>query len=164
VSLLSLHAAKGLEFDTVFLTGMEEGLLPHFRSLDSAGAVEEERRLCYVGITRARVRLYLTYAQMRTIAGNAATGGPSRFLADIGTANMTLKTSSTAIHRPRLSGAEVGDRVVHTRWGMGTVSDISGIGTAALATIEFEQVGTKRVQLCHAPLRRVVENDELALG
>ncbi len=83
VTLMTLHAAKGTEFPVVFLAGVEEGLLPHSRSLFEKESLEEERRLAYVGITRAKVKLFLTYASSRLIFGQSQVNGPSRFLADI---------------------------------------------------------------------------------
>jgi len=80
---MTVHAAKGLEFDTVFMIGMEEGLLPHSRSIDDPAEMEEERRLCYVGITRAKNRVYLIYARVRRIYGSTQINNPSRFITDI---------------------------------------------------------------------------------
>lgn len=83
VTLMTLHAAKGLEFDTVFLVGLEEGLFPHSMSMNSRDELEEERRLCYVGITRAKKKLYLTYAKDRLFFGSRSSSLPSRFLSEI---------------------------------------------------------------------------------
>ncbi|HEX6508973.1 MAG TPA: ATP-dependent helicase, partial [Chloroflexota bacterium] len=152
VNLISLHAAKGLEFSTVFLVGLEEGLLPHRRSLERREDVDEERRLCYVGMTRARDRLYLSYAQMRMLAGSGVTGQPSRFIGEIGPQNMVLKISRTAQLKPRLPEVGPGDRVMHPRWGAGTVERVEGQGRDTLTTIHFDRAGRQRLQLCHAPL------------
>lgn len=155
VRLMSLHAAKGLEFDVVFVAGMEEGLLPHQRSLDSKRDIAEERRLCYVGMTRARQTLYLTYARTRMLGGRALLGTPSRFIAEMGPGNVTQVSTSRSRAHPRLSRVDMGDRVYHTRWHEGTVIDVEGTGRETLVTIHFDGVGGKRLQLCHAPLRRV---------
>ena len=93
MTLITLHQAKGLEFPVVFIVGMEEGILPHFRSFDDPGQMEEERRLCYVGITRAKRRVYLVRAFRRNLMGSSMVAGPSRFLQDI---PARLVTSSSA--------------------------------------------------------------------
>ncbi len=159
--LLSLHAAKGLEFEAVFITGLEEGLLPHTKSLHRGADVEEERRLCYVGITRAQRRLYLSYARQRSLAGSAVTGQPSRFLEEIGTNNMTLEASTARSARARLSSTYPGARVSHARWGSGTVTMVEGDAAGGLATIRFDSVGEKRLQLRHAPLRQITEGGDV---
>ena len=98
VSLMTLHAAKGLEFNTVFLVGMEEGLFPHSRTLLDRSEMEEERRLCYVGITRARENLFLTYARKRLFFGARTTGVVSRFVSDIPESLFQLKISSSFVN------------------------------------------------------------------
>ena len=105
--LLTLHSAKGLEFDTVFIVGMNEGLLPHNRSFDDPDGMEEERRLCYVGVTRAKNRLYLAHTFRRTVYGSSELGEPSRFLSDI---PARLKTKADEC-KPRQTRLELG------RWG-----------------------------------------------
>lgn len=155
VALMSLHAAKGLEFPVVFLPGLEEGLLPHRRSLNDDEALEEERRLCYVGMTRAASRLYLSYTHTRLLGGQALIGHPSRFLAEMGHPNVTLRLSRRASTKPRLSSVALGDRVMHPRWKAGTVTAVEGSGRDTLITILFDFAGRQRLQLCHAPLQRL---------
>ena len=152
VDVMSLHTAKGLEYRVVFLAGMEEGLLPHTRSLQRPVDVEEERRLCYVGMTRAKELLYLSYAQARLFGGHGTTGQPSRFIQEIGLHNMVLKVTPANRIKPRLATTRTGDRVRHTRWGTGTVEGVEGAGRDTLATILFDTGGRRRLQLCHAPL------------
>jgi DNA helicase-2/ATP-dependent DNA helicase PcrA len=154
VRLMTLHAAKGLESNVVFMPGLEEGLLPHRRSLDSDAAIEEERRLCYVGMTRARELLYLSYTHGRTLGSQIVLGQPSRFIGEMGQANVTLKLSGPARSRPRLHSVHPGQRVTHTRWGEGTVVLAEGEGRDTMVTIHFDRFGPQRIQLCHTPLRR----------
>lgn len=151
VSLMTLHGAKGLEFPVVFISGLEEGLLPHRRSLDWDPEVEEERRLCYVGMTRAMRRLYLTYAHARLHSGSSSNGHPSRFIAEVAPGLMDMEVSPKRRARPRLASAAVGDAVTHPRWRHGVVRKVEGSGRETLVTVEFE-AGTRRLQLCHAPL------------
>lgn len=154
ISLMSLHAAKGLEFDAVFLVGLEEGVLPHRRSLDSESGVREERRLCYVGVTRSRHRLYLSWARARLLGGSALFGTPSRFIGEMGVSNVRVRSSTQLIAHPRLDHVVTGERVSHARWGEGTVLAMQGEGSERLAVIEFDGAGRQRLQLCHAPLIR----------
>jgi DNA helicase-2/ATP-dependent DNA helicase PcrA len=154
VSLMTLHAAKGTEFGSVFITGVEEGLLPHQRSLDRNADIEEERRLCYVGMTRAMDRLYLSYAHTRLLAGRSSIGHPSRFIGEVTPELITVKVSAKRRARPRLAFASVGDAVAHPRWRNGIVRQVEGSGRDTLVTVEFES-GTRRLQLCHAPLTRL---------
>jgi DNA helicase-2/ATP-dependent DNA helicase PcrA len=153
-----LHTAKGLEFPVVFLVGVEEGLLPHRRSLDRDEEVEEERRLCYVGMTRAKEALYLSYAHARLIGGQAALGHPSRFLGEIGHANVAFRASPRAATKPRLASVKLGERVRHPRWDTGTVIQLEGQGRDTLVTIAFDAGARQRVALCHAPLERIAED------
>lgn len=155
VHLMSLHAAKGLEFDVVFLTGLEEGLLPHRRSLDSVPGVEEERRLCYVGMTRAREMLYLSYAHARLLGGQFQIGHVSRFVAEMGRGNVALRVSPTVSARPRLAAVTPGERVTHPRWHDGTVEAVEGTGRDTMVRIAFDDGTTQTVQLRHAPLTRL---------
>jgi DNA helicase II / ATP-dependent DNA helicase PcrA len=158
VSLLTLHAAKGLEFETVLLIGVEEGLLPHGRNLDKDEALEEERRLCYVGMTRARDRLLLSWAQSRQVFGRRSSSRPSRFLAEIRSHGGRLsqvalpaRAASTPItteRQPSGSGGLVyrpGLVVRHALFGSGTVLRVDGQGEDAKLTVSFSMVGTKRL-------------------
>ncbi len=175
VSLMTLHTAKGLEYPAVFLIGMEEGIFPHSRTLGEPLELEEERRLCYVGITRARRFLYLTHAWSRTLWGRTMPGMPSRFLAEVpedlvrevgggrifGSGSLGTRSvgSARADAQRAASGAEslglvAGDHVVHERWGPGVVLDTKGDGDRAQATVRFASVGQKTLLLCAAPLRR----------
>ncbi|TDA67489.1 MAG: DNA helicase PcrA [Clostridia bacterium] len=156
VTLMTLHTAKGLEFPVVFLTGMEEGVFPHARSLEDMAELEEERRLCYVGMTRARERLYLTRAASRTLYGRAQTNPPSRFLNEI--PEVLLERVGADFFRggAALAGAYApGDRVEHARWGEGVVVGVDGSGPEAVVVVEFPQYGMKQLLLSMAPLRKV---------
>jgi DNA helicase-2/ATP-dependent DNA helicase PcrA len=106
VTLITLHAAKGLEFPVVFIVGMDEGILPHSRSLEDENQMEEERRLAYVGITRAKQRLYMVYAFRRTLYGMTQMNGPSRFIADVPPELVTGRDPGTAFHQPHLFGGK----------------------------------------------------------
>jgi DNA helicase-2/ATP-dependent DNA helicase PcrA len=163
VALMTLHAAKGLEFPAVFVVGLEEGLLPHGRALSSPESIEEERRLCYVGMTRAREYLYLTYAHTRLLGGSAAASPPSRFISEIGPERVTTELSSRRKRRPRLESAAAGDRVRHPRWGDGRVVSVAGAGPDALVTVQFGGI-TRRVQLRHAPLVRLPDGPDVLAG
>jgi DNA helicase II / ATP-dependent DNA helicase PcrA len=160
---MTLHNAKGLEFPVVFITGMEEGVFPHFRSLGSPNELEEERRLCYVGITRAEQRLFLTRAWSRNLWGQSQYNGPSRFLGEIPghlTASVKRKTrpTRTTLQKPRATGGGVevaaGDRVRHSHWGEGTVVQVIGRGEAAEAVVAFDGKGDTRLLLAWAPLEK----------
>ena len=183
VVLMTLHTAKGLEFPAVFLIGLEDGVFPHLRSLGEPEELEEERRLCYVGITRARERLYLSNAWSRSLFGSTQYNPPSRFLKEIPEhltqlveGSRTRGRSSTgawgrdriveaatrppAATRPvRSTGAEtlgirVGDDVVHGKWGEGVVLEVIGAGDSAEAIIRFPSVGEKRLLLAWSPLKK----------
>lgn len=162
--LMTLHSAKGLEFDAVFIAGLEEGLLPHRRALGSQEAIEEERRLCYVGMTRARSHLSVSYAHARLLGGQAMIGHSSRFIDESGRENLTVLTSHRAPHRPRLHAVRAGERVRHPRWREGTVMAVEGTGRDTLVTIRFDGVGRQRLQLCHAPLVRLEEDTRVLAG
>jgi DNA helicase-2/ATP-dependent DNA helicase PcrA len=172
VTMMTLHTAKGLEFPTVFLTGMEEGIFPHSRTLGDRAEIEEERRLAYVGVTRARKRLYLSRSEYRSSWGAPTYNPPSRFLAEIpeGVISWNAATSlaSRAATRtfgppPRATGKkaevtivlEVGDRVSHDSFGLGKVLAVSGAGDKAQATIDFGSSGEKRLLLRYAPVERL---------
>ncbi len=155
VALMTLHNAKGLEFPVVFLVGVEEGLLPHRSSLSTLEGLEEERRLFYVGITRAQERLYLSYAGEREVYGRTEPTRPSRFLEEV---DPTLYEEYDPYrpprpvpppHRPKPGAYKGGERVFHPRFGPGTVVAASGDEV----TVHFEGVGLKRLSLKYADLR-----------
>jgi DNA helicase-2/ATP-dependent DNA helicase PcrA len=169
VNLMTMHTAKGLEFSAVFMTGLEEGIFPHMRTLAEPLELEEERRLCYVGVTRARERLYMSHAWRRTLWGTTSHNIPSRFLSevpselvhDIGVVGGGKPDPGFGHHprRRQTTGAETlglvaGDRVVHDRWGEGLVISASGEGDGAQAEVRFASVGPKKLLLSAAPLRR----------
>jgi DNA helicase-2/ATP-dependent DNA helicase PcrA len=171
VTLMTLHNAKGLEFPVVFIVGMEDGVFPHYRSMTDAHELEEERRLAYVGITRAKERLYLCHAWSRSLFGQTSYNPPSRFLSEIpeelvraleteapGPGRATWAAAASAPRGPeRRAPIAVGpgDTVVHDRWGEGVVLSVSGAGPEAEATVAFGEVGEKRLLLAYAPLRKV---------
>ncbi len=166
VTLMTLHNAKGLEYQTVFLTGLEDGVFPHMRSLGNPKELEEERRLCYVGITRARKRLYITRALSRNLWGQNIYNGPSRFLREIpehlvSKAKRRLRSVQMEARRPlhTVSDTDVlaGDRVHHSHWGEGVVREVAGTGERAEAVVMFESHGVKRLLLAWAPLEKVGE-------
>jgi len=175
VTLMTLHNAKGLEFPVVFLTGLEEGVFPHIRSLDDPEDLEEERRLAYVGITRAQDRLYLTHAWSRSLWGGTNYNPVSRFLGEIPESLVetrgkaprprdrvhTWGSSPKAFSRPAAkepSGYVVavspGDRVWHEAFGEGHVLEVKGAGTDAEVTVHFSDEGTKRLLLAYANLTK----------
>ena len=166
VTLMTLHTAKGLEYPIVFLVGMEDGVFPHVRSLSEPDQLEEERRLAYVGMTRAQDRLYLTHADHRSLWGGTSSNPPSRFLGEVPDGLVEVRAASnTSSAARRLRDAEVlelggsqfhlGDRVVHTRFGEGRIMDLSGEGERAEATVDFDDHGTKHLMLAYAPLVRM---------
>ena len=171
VTLMTLHSAKGLEFPVVFLTGMEEGVFPHARSMDAPEEIEEERRLCYVGLTRARDRLYLSWALHRRIHGYGV-GEPSRFLREM------PEDQLTSLNAPRAEAPvdsepdevayraaadtmdddlplKVGARVRHARWGEGFVVGVEREGADVIVTVRFASVGRKRLSLQYAHLEEI---------
>jgi len=164
VRLMSLHAAKGLEFPVVFLPGLEDGILPHRRALEDEQELEEERRLCFVGMTRAMERLYLSYAHSRMLRGNLLAGHPSRFLGEIGQPQLSVRVLQRASVKPRLDHVLPGERVMHARWKAGTVLEVQGAGRDTVVTILFDCVGRQRLQLCHAPLSRLEEGTDALAG
>jgi DNA helicase-2/ATP-dependent DNA helicase PcrA len=180
VTLMTLHSAKGLEFPVVFMTGMEENVFPHVRSLGDPDQLDEERRLCYVGITRARERLYLCHAWCRNLFGSTQYNPASRFLAEIpeqlvqltgrkhpgrGAARERQLASGVVGSGPRApvtgaAGAEklglkVGDDVAHDKFGEGVIIGIEGEGDKAEALVRFRDAGEKRLLLSWAPLKRL---------
>ncbi len=161
VTLMTLHNAKGLEFDVVFIVGMEDGVFPHYRSMGDPAQLEEERRLAYVGITRARKRLYLTHAWSRSLFGGSNFNPPSRFLSEIPAHLVDVVKGGEQRGGDQADGfghdpvdIREGDTVVHDRWGEGVVVAVSGTGQRAEATISFEDVGEKRLLLAYAPLTK----------
>ncbi|MGP0128167.1 MAG: DNA helicase PcrA [cyanobacterium endosymbiont of Rhopalodia musculus] len=157
VSLMTLHSAKGLEFPVVFLVGLEQGLLPHVRSLNDPLSLEEERRLCYVGLTRAQEQLFLTYARERFVWGSKETKIPSQFLkelpSDLIKSNLsktfkyyhqsnTFQAKTIQIYNQQWS---VGDRLIHPNFGIGEVTHILGSGQKMNLAIKFSELGQKIV-------------------
>lgn len=176
VILMTLHSAKGLEFPVVFLIGMEEGIFPHTRALYESSEMEEERRLAYVGITRAEEELYLTRAQMRTLYGRTNMNPPSRFLDEIpeeiiegwepkqpkAKAAAPRKTTYTQWTNPAKQEAilsadwKVGDKVTHGKWGTGTVVSVRGQGDSLELDIAFPSpTGIKKLLAKFAPIQKV---------
>ncbi|MDQ1633822.1 MAG: ATP-dependent helicase UvrD/PcrA, partial [Frankiaceae bacterium] len=173
VTLMTLHAAKGLEFPVVFLTGLEDGVFPHMRTLGDAAELEEERRLAYVGVTRARQRLYLSRAQVRSAYGQTSYNPPSRFLEEvpdslvdwlrlpepaIASAARTVITSGRGTGGPGLRpvpNLSPGDRVTHSAFGLGRVVATSGAGDKARASVDFGEPGVKELLLRYAPIEKL---------
>jgi len=166
VQMMTLHAAKGLEFPLVFLAGMEEGLFPHQMSLDEPGRLEEERRLCYVGITRARQALYLTCAERRRLHGSERYNLPSQFIGEIPAALIEeirprvsisqpvyRPAAHTPIEPPPEAGLGVGQRVRHPKFGEGLVIDYEGQGSHARVQVNFADAGDKWLVLAYANLQ-----------
>ncbi len=173
VTLMTLHTAKGLEFPTVFLTGLEDGIFPHSRTLGDKNEVEEERRLAYVGLTRAEKRLYLTRAESRSAWGAPSYMPASRFLEEI--PDDVIEWRNKSVSAPvfsrrrempspaaRPTGKKsvslnlvVGERVSHDTFGLGTVVSLSGEGDRAEAIINFGQYGEKRLLLRYAPVEKL---------
>jgi DNA helicase-2/ATP-dependent DNA helicase PcrA len=164
VQLMTLHSAKGLEFKLVFLVGMEEGLFPSQQSVDDAGRLEEERRLCYVGMTRAMQQLYLTYAESRRLYGRESYPRPSRFLREIpaefiqevrmrGTISRPVTTVKPKATSLQATGSyKPGQSVSHDKFGEGVVLQMEGSGAQERAQINFKQVGVKWLMLAYAKL------------
>ncbi|MGA9159312.1 MAG: DNA helicase PcrA [Actinomycetota bacterium] len=170
VTLMTLHNAKGLEFPVVFIIGLEDGVFPHYRSMGDPAQLEEERRLMYVGVTRARERLYLTYAWSRTLFGSTNYSPPSRFLGEIPSELVRASEEGEVVvgdgasvspiraaveGRREIPQISAGDTVLHDKWGEGVVLTVSGSGTDAEATVRFEDVGEKRLLVAYAPLKRM---------
>ncbi len=162
VTLITLHAAKGLEFPVVFIVGMEEGLLPHRKSLDDPDQLEEERRLCYVGITRAKERLYLVRAFRRSYLGNNEPGHPSRFLLDIpphlvGTSMQPARESPVTVSpSPSKAALKAGDHVHHAAFGEGIVIGCLATRDDQEVTVAFKgEAGLKKLLLSLAPMERM---------
>ena len=163
VQLMTLHSAKGLEFPLLFLCGMEDGLFPHQRSLNDAEGLEEERRLCYVGLTRARRRLYLSYAEQRRLRGVDNFATPSRFIREIPTELVEEVRPTLAVSRPlyrrasprleeEAGNVRLGQRVRHRKFGEGIVLTSEGSGAHARVQVNFEAIGTKWLVVAYANL------------
>ena len=168
VQLMTLHSAKGLEFPLVFLAGMEENLFPHKMSLDEPGRLEEERRLAYVGITRAMEKLYLTFAESRSIYGNETFNSVSRFVRDIPRDVIEEVRLQNNIARPtsyaagaiqsdqgQATGFSLGQQIMHNVYGEGVILNFEGNGPRARVHVSFEEVGTKILILASANLSAV---------
>jgi DNA helicase II / ATP-dependent DNA helicase PcrA len=183
VTLMTLHNSKGLEFPAVFIIGLEEGLFPHERSLEQSEAIEEERRLCYVGFTRARQRLYLVHAEQRHVFGRMQHNLPSRFLAEIPTALLRYEAAPRALAsdeptvdysysqlsgqavrraaRPAFAaiadhnGFRIGQRVEHAEFGAGTIRAVEGSGERTKLTVRFDRAGLKKLIARYAALQAI---------
>jgi DNA helicase-2/ATP-dependent DNA helicase PcrA len=163
VQMMSLHSAKGLEFPVVFLTGMEDGLFPHQRSLNDLEGLEEERRLCYVGMTRAMKQLYLTYAEQRRLHGADSYAMPSRFIKEVPDelveevrprvqVSRPVAMSRFRPEEPAVPGVRLGARVRHGKFGEGVILNVEGSGAHARVQVSFEQQGTKWLMVQYANL------------
>ncbi|HVW70466.1 MAG TPA: 3'-5' exonuclease, partial [Steroidobacteraceae bacterium] len=163
VQMMTLHTAKGLEFPLVFMCGMEDGLFPHQRSLNDLDGLEEERRLCYVGMTRAMKQLFLTYAEQRRLHGIDSYGQPSRFIKEIPADLIEEIRPRVQVARPiavgrfrpeepAVGGFRLGSRVRHSKFGEGVVLNIEGNGAHAQVEVNFEGHGAKRLMLQYAKL------------
>jgi len=179
VTLMTLHTAKGLEFPVVFVTGWEDGMFPHMRALGDPAELNEERRLAYVGITRARERLYLSRAKVRSSWGQPMLNPESRFLREIpadlidwrrtDTAPSALSPSAPVAGRfgpprsaPSGGGGKrapvvlaAGDRVNHDKYGLGRVEEVSGVGESAMSLIDFGSAGRVKLMHNHAPVQKL---------
>jgi DNA helicase-2/ATP-dependent DNA helicase PcrA len=161
VTVMTLHSAKGLEFSVVFITGFEEGIFPHSRSLNSEEELEEERRLCYVGMTRAKERLYLTYAWRRNLNGNTLFNSVSRFISEIpkhlkekADIEKGEEVPSLDNRREKIEVA-VGDKIRHVDWGIGTILNKIDTENDIFITVDFERVGLKKLSVNFAPLEKI---------
>jgi len=167
VQLMTMHSAKGLEFPLVFLCGMEDGLFPHQRSVADPNGLEEERRLCYVGITRAKQTLYITYAEQRRLHGMDSFSQPSRFIAEIPEELVEEIRPRVQVSRPisprsrghtggiapgESMGVKLGQRVRHGKFGDGVILNCEGQGAHARVEVNFETAGTKWLVLSYANL------------
>ena len=167
VQMMTLHTAKGLEFPVVFLCGMEDGLFPHQRSLNDIDGLEEERRLCYVGMTRAMRQLYLTYAEQRRLHGIDSYGQPSRFIREV--PEELIEEVRPRVHvsrpvavgrfraaeEPAAPGMRLGARVRHSKFGEGVILNLEGNGAHARVEVNFEHQGSKWLMLQYANLEPV---------
>jgi DNA helicase-2/ATP-dependent DNA helicase PcrA len=164
---MTLHSAKGLEFPLVFLCGMEEGLFPHQRSSEETGRLEEERRLCYVGITRARQQVILSHAERRRMHGSETYCLPSRFIREIpaelieelrpqaGAVQGNPAFTGNAAYRVVPGALQLGQHVRHASFGEGIVLNYEGQGSHARVQVNFEAAGTKWLVVAYAKLETV---------
>ncbi|MEX2488162.1 MAG: DNA helicase II [Pseudomonadales bacterium] len=169
VQMMTLHSAKGLEFPLVFLSGMEEGLFPHMMSLEEPGRLEEERRLCYVGITRAMRQLYMTYAETRRMHGSDTFNRPSRFVQEVPDELIQEVRLNHSVTRPATTsrarqhdwrheeadgdaGFRLGQRVMHPKFGEGVVLNYEGEGKQARVQVNFKEKGSKWLVMSFANL------------
>jgi DNA helicase-2/ATP-dependent DNA helicase PcrA len=165
VSLMTLHSAKGLEFPIVFLVGLEQGIFPHNRSLNDPIALEEERRLCYVGVTRAKEQLFLTYAKERYVWGNKEPKVASQFLQELPpellTSNLKPKKTPKVVAMEKTVSDQrkwqVGDRVLHSTFGEGEVTHILGAGKKMNLAVKFSGLGQKIIDPRTAPMQLIQE-------
>jgi DNA helicase-2/ATP-dependent DNA helicase PcrA len=165
VSLMTLHSAKGLEFPVVFLVGLEQGIFPHNRSLNDPIALEEERRLCYVGVTRAKEQLFLTYAKERYVWGNKEMKVASQFLQELPpellTSNLKPKKTPKVVPMEKTVSDQrkwqVGDRVLHSTFGEGEVTHILGTGKKMSLAVKFSGLGQKIIDPRTAPMQLIQE-------
>jgi len=161
VTVMTLHSAKGLEFPVVFITGFEEGIFPHSRALNSGEELEEERRLCYVGMTRAKERLYLTYAWRRNLNGNTLFNSVSRFISEIPTHLKEKADIQKGEEIPSLDNKRekieiaVGGKVRHVDWGIGVILNKIDTENDIFITVDFETVGLKKLSINYAPLEKL---------
>jgi DNA helicase-2/ATP-dependent DNA helicase PcrA len=166
VTLITLHQAKGLEFPAVFIVGMEDGILPHFKSIEDPTQLEEERRLCYVGITRAGKRVYLVRAFRRHLMGSSTVNRPSRFLRDIPPQLMTARSvqegealtasdSLEPVMPADLPEFKPGDHIRHAQLGEGVVVSYQKTRNDAEVTVAFDGAGVKKFLLSFARIERV---------
>lgn len=171
VQMMTMHSAKGLEFPLVFLAGMEDGLFPHMMSMEEPGRLEEERRLCYVGVTRAMKQLYLTYAESRRINGSETFNRPSRFISEMPEDVIEeVRLQGSVVRPPRSSGygasvsrvttevagtdLKLGQRVFHQKFGEGVILNYEGEGSGARVQVNFDE-GSKWLVMAYANLQPV---------
>ncbi len=161
VTVMTLHSAKGLEFPVVFITGFEEGIFPHSRSLNNEEELEEERRLCYVGMTRAKERLYLTYAWRRNLNGNTLFNSVSRFISEIPKHLKEKADIEKGEEIPSLDNRRkkievvVGDKIRHADWGIGTILNKTDTENDIFITVDFGKLGLKKLSMNFAPLEKL---------
>jgi len=165
VQLMTLHSAKGLEFSVVFMAGMEQGLFPHQRSAEDPVRMEEERRLCYVGITRAEKKLYMTMAEQRRLHGRDQYNPPSKFVQELPSELLeeirprmqvsmpVYRSEKQFVQEDHDTGLSIGQSVKHGKFGVGIVLDQEGRGNQARVQVNFEDAGSKWLVLAYANLQ-----------